>query len=267
MSDLVDLPFFGTVDYATAAMLVGGAVVVGFVTLKLVAFLVGGSVRSTLLNSVPRRNVVLIGLPGAGKTSLLLKLADAGARDPLKSQTSMEPNITTVRVSDSKELTLVDCPGHQRLRHKLFDAVEAATTVVVVVDSVTIQDDHTQGAQALAGLLFDVLQSKAFYGVKKLVIACSKGDEITSFSSKAVRRYLEAEMGRTIATRAGAVGTLRGEIKRNVRGATQNSSLCEEGILYLSEDTKKFSFDTLNCPVTFVDCSVTNPSKLVEQLA
>ncbi|PWU99453.1 hypothetical protein C4B63_9g305 [Trypanosoma cruzi] len=177
-----------------------------------------------------RHTLLLIGLCGSGKTALFAQLV---AQKCVSARTSMQPNravMTRSQLSSHKEeeeekessfsapsrvsngantsQVVVDFPGHRRLRDSLLSAIEEAMSVVVVVDAVTIQDDRQEGAQALAELIFSVLTSSAFYGVQRVLVACTKRDELTSYSAKAVRKLLEAEITRFVTSRRGDLQSL-----------------------------------------------------------
>ncbi|KPA84335.1 putative mitochondrial hypothetical protein [Leptomonas pyrrhocoris] len=158
-----------------------------------------------------RRTTVLIGLPGSGKTALFGQLV---RRMQLReTRTSMRENVGSLLVATERGMPatapgvrIVDCPGHPRLRERMLTAVGEAVNVVVVIDAVTVQDSQHEGVAALAELLLGVLQSPEFYGVHKLLFACTKRDEVTSYAAKAVRKLLEAAMVASIASRQNAMG-------------------------------------------------------------
>lgn len=227
--------------------------------------LLGDSSTTQLLRSKPKRTyTLLIGLSGSGKTCLFLKLVqpDSYASSMPLTNTSLEPNKAVIHKSDEQ---IVDFPGHRRLRKDLYPAVQEAKRLVVVIDSVTIQDDGQEGAQALSELLCDVMQSASFVGVASVLMACTKRDDMTSFSSKAVRKVLEAEMARslTIAGSNAAVGSLRdvasmsGKTIASKKGSARSGERSEDAVLFLRADGK-FSFDDVGVPIQFADVSSSN---------
>eukprot|EP00758_Cryptobia_borreli_P001591 Tbor_TRINITY_DN2369_c0_g1::TRINITY_DN2369_c0_g1_i1::g.113::m.113/K12272/SRPRB, SRP102; signal recognition particle receptor subunit beta len=220
------------------------------------------AVASFVGANIPRTNVVLLGLPGAGKTCLFLKLCSSKDNGFCNTQTSMIANRAFLVGIDHcvTKQTVVDCPGHPRLNHLVIDEVLAAKKVVVVIDSITVLDDGNEGIKALVPLLVDVLQSHAFYGVSDILFACTKRDEATSFTSKAIRGQLEAEISIALSTRAVGIGSLTGEVKKNVR-TKSHARPKDECMLYLDE-RQKFRFDSLATKVQFIDCSVDDWSKV-----
>ncbi|PBJ79156.1 signal recognition particle receptor subunit beta [Trypanosoma cruzi] len=240
-----------------------------------------------------RHTLLLIGLCGSGKTALFAQLV---AQKCVSARTSMQPNravMTRSQLSSHKEeeekessfsapsrvsngantsQVVVDFPGHRRLRDSLLSAIEEAMSVVVVVDAVTIQDDRQEGAQALAELIFSVFTSSAFYGVQRVLVACTKRDELTSYSAKAVRKLLEAEITRFVTSRRGDLQSLDtilnsdrvvvGHKKGKFAGGGDSSR--RDGLAHqlLLDESGKFTFDNFPVPVRFADVSsVVDPAR------
>lgn len=205
---------------------------------------------------------MLIGLCGSGKTSLFLRLTSPAEANSLpETNTSMRPNKGIFRGEGGHSNTIVDYPGHRRLRGDgLYATLQESKRLIVVVDAITIQDVHTEGAQAVADLLYDVLQSNAFDGVQSVLVACNKRDDVTSFSAKAVRRLLETEITRQISTRSAAVGSVdkvtsaSGQVTQNTRRGLNPSDRSDECLLMVQANGK-FTFDDLRVPAQFIDVS------------
>ncbi|KEG07584.1 signal recognition particle receptor subunit beta [Trypanosoma grayi] len=223
-----------------------------------------------------RHTLLLLGLCGSGKTTLFAQLV---ANKRISARTSMQPNRAAMAerlaegsgVDDSSayspsvaaansNIVVVDFPGHRRLRESLAPALENARDVVFVVDAVTIQDDRHEGAQALAELVVSVVTSPEFYGVQRVLVACTKRDELTSYSAKAVRKLLEAEITRCVATRRGGVQSIDSIVnsagvavgRKAHKAGGSNGGYAHE--LFLGE-SGKFSFDAFPVPVQFADVS------------
>lgn len=235
-----------------------GTAVVGAVLCRLLFRRLFG--RVGVLAKKRRHTTLLVGLPSSGKTALLSRLVTGDTT--AETRTSMQVNTGVLHGHKEEErlgLLLVDYPGHRRLRDSLFSHLEEAVNVVVVIDSVTIQDDRHEGALAVSELLLAVLQSPEFYGVQKLLFACAKRDELASYSSKAVRKLLEAAMVRSIESRQGDLGRVdtvvdgKGTVVtgggRKKHGGRQRAYVLDLG------EEGGFSFDQLGLPVSFVDVS------------
>ncbi|ESL07697.1 hypothetical protein TRSC58_04610 [Trypanosoma rangeli SC58] len=274
----------GTVDFFfVVASIIFSLIIAGLI----VRYLFGTRGAS----SRHRHTLLMVGLCGSGKTTLFAQLV---ARKCVSTRTSMEPNRAAMKrravLSGTEKgvpssaapsmfangadasVVVVDFPGHRRLRESLLPALEEAKNVVVVVDAVTIQDDRHEGAQALAELLLSVFTSSAFYGVQRVLVACTKRDELTSYSAKAVRKLLEVDITRCITSRQGdlqsldnilnSAGVAVGRSKNNSgSGRSSGSTDCRAHQLSLG-DAGKFTFDTFPVPVQFVDVSsMVDPSR------
>jgi signal recognition particle receptor subunit beta len=242
------------------------------------------------LNRRRRTRTALIGLPDSGKTALFGQLV---RRIQLReTRTSMRESVGPLLVAKEQGIsettpgiTIVDCPGHPRLRDHMLRAVGEAVNVVVVIDAVTVQDSQHDGVAALAELLLNVLQSTEFYGVQRLLFACTKRDEVTSYAAKAVRKLLEAAMVASIESRQNAMGRVESvrDSNNTVIASTNRKSgrggnagrhyvlsvddcgdaggvdggqgLTRSHLRGDGGGVKRFSFEQLGIPVFFVDIS------------
>ncbi|KAG8345413.1 putative ADP ribosylation factor family Signal recognition particle [Trypanosoma vivax] len=238
----------------------------------LVAYIVVRCVYGAKMTTRRRRHtLLLLGPCGSGKTTLFAQLV---ARKRISARTSMQPNRAVMRfkadaASDDEEgpqtspgacMTVVDFPGHRRLRCSIDQELEEAKKVVIVVDSVTIQDPQG-GAEALAELVVSVFTSPAFYFVEGVLVACTKRDELTSYSAKSVQKLLEKEITHHIITRRGDVQSI-GDIvnaegvavgRRKNNGSSLGKTAKRHQLSL--NDSGKFTFDTFPLPVDFVDIS------------
>lgn len=263
------------------ATLVVGYVAVRVVFGRLLRF--GG-----LMHRHHRSRTVLIGLPESGKTALFAQLV---RRMQLReTRTSMQVSVGPLLAAAEHGLsatadgiTIVDCPGHPRLREGMLRAVADAVNVIVVIDAVTVQDSQHEGVAALAELLLGVLQSPEFFGVRRLLFVCTKRDEVTSYAAKAVRKLLEAAMVASIESRQNGMGRVESvRDSNNVVVASRGRKRTAGGrryVLSLEGDDSmagggemrsanrrdvhgaggggahRFSFEQLGIPFAFVDVS------------
>ena len=196
-----------------------------------------------------RNKYLLVGLCNSGKTQLLLKLS--GRDVPPSTVTSMQPNELPVDI-DGGSIMVTDFPGHRRLRDGMFPFLQEAKKLIIAVDSLTIQDKEN-GAAAVCPLLVAILESPACRGVQTILVACTKRDVITSFSSKAVRRQLESEMTQLLSNQAGGVKKLEGPVTKRKTHQDENDD--ERDVTLFLRDDGKFSFDDVPIPVAFADCT------------
>lgn len=200
MDHLADLP--GVVDIrkalgvnANVALLVAIGVLLAafFVTLLVVRVTLGGRKRDT---------IVILGLPGSGKTTLFYQLRDGTSYGG--TVTSMEPNEgrfplhSEVSRKGARAVHCVDVPGHPRLRPRADDYIPQAAGLVFVVDAL----DFLPQLRAAAELLYDVLTKWAVAARRvPLLLVCNKMDNITAHSVDFIRKQLEKEMDKLRVTR------------------------------------------------------------------
>ncbi|CCW69323.1 unnamed protein product [Phytomonas sp. Hart1] len=201
--------------------------------------------------------VLLIGLPSSGKTALLSQIAYGCVPS---TQTSIQSNRLKVEIKKKRntvQRTIVDHPGHQRLRGSLPTFLASTHKLVVVINSITIHNDFDEGAHALADLLVVVFQSPAFVGVKAVLFACTKRDEPTSYSAKAVQKLLEGAMAKALVSRKGDLDRVKMVMDSNGKaiGKVSHSKNTGRGGVLQVDKQGCFSFDQLGVPYRFVEIS------------
>lgn len=138
--------------------------------------------------------VLLWGPVGAGKTSLWYLWREG---EFPRTITSMSPNedqmvIQTAEGQRKQKMTVIDFPGHQRMRAELLNRhLRRAKKIVFVVDASTLKSDVAPVAQQLFDLLTRSFVSEANIPV---IVACNKSDDPTAVSSSVAKNLLEAEL-------------------------------------------------------------------------
>ncbi|KAK9446387.1 signal recognition particle receptor beta subunit-domain-containing protein [Limtongia smithiae] len=111
----------------------------------------------------------------------------------------------------TKPFVLIDTPGHQKLRHGMFDALrvaQAARTiqgVVFVVDAsaMTNGDSFRQAAEYLYDVL---LVTNGVRGGTDVLIAANKSELFTAVPAKRLRSLFETELNTIREMRARSLG-------------------------------------------------------------
>ncbi|KAI1759008.1 P-loop containing nucleoside triphosphate hydrolase protein [Hypoxylon sp. FL1150] len=175
--------------------------------------------RSTPYTTLP--SIVLLGLPGAGKTSLLT-LLERGDK-ALQTNISQEPQSIELTVSDDhgastfreaaredapgshRKFLLVDTPGHPKLRNTSAMTHMASNTVkgiIYMLDASILDEQLTDVAAYLYDILL-TLQKRTGAGKTSktpnainVLIAVNKLDLFTATPATLVKSHLEAELGR-----------------------------------------------------------------------
>ncbi|XP_068277161.1 signal recognition particle receptor subunit beta isoform X1 [Nyctibius grandis] len=185
-----------------------------------------------------RKAVLLLGLCDAGKTLLFARLLTGKYRD---TQTSITDSSAVYRASNDKSanVTLIDLPGHESLRHQFLERFKAAARAIVfVVDSVAFQREVKDVAEFLYQVLVD---STVLKNAPALLIACNKQDVTMAKSAKLIQQQLEKELNTLRVTRSAAPTSLDGS--------------ATGGPAQLGKKGKDFDFSQLPMKVEFVECS------------
>lgn len=218
-----------------------------------------------------RSALVLCGPCGSGKTTLFQTLIhpDQVLR---QTQTSMRVNsgwISPIPKSlrgdgdqennnnnanpENKRFEVIDCPGHMRLFDLVLDAFRSAKVICIVVDGTRVQDSQN-GAGSIASLLMTILTAKETVGASVL-IACNKRDEISSFTSKALQKYIEKELKHRLGQKTAETSAAAVADHTNAGGT---GKLKKSEVLTLDENGQ-FDWDSAPRPVTFCDISAKVP--------
>ena len=131
-----------------------------------------------------REHVLICGPSGSGKTALINFLGTHEWRETVSSLdiTRAQFNVTAKVQTDSTEnelvsktlkLKVVDVPGHQHFSEETLDAAEAASAIIVLIDS----RDNTSINSAVE-LLYELLNTCRTVVEEKLpiLIVCNKQD-------------------------------------------------------------------------------------------
>lgn len=160
--------------------------------------------------SSKRSNVLLTGLCESGKTLLFSQLIYRESRETF---TSIKENISEYIIEGgTKSISIVDIPGHERLRNRHFDQYKKFTKgIIYVVDSVTVQKDVRDVAEYvrinnfnnvqyfkcsfsnLFSFLYTIL-ADASIKFTSILIACNKQDETLAKGCTIVKALLEKEL-------------------------------------------------------------------------
>jgi len=190
-------------------------------------------------SSKRRSTILLMGPCDAGKSLMFLRLVH---KQYARTCTSIKDNkghfIAKIR---DKILTVVDIPGHERLRSQYLDEYGAAALgIVFVVDSSTIS---RKTVADVAEFLYSILTDAVVFGNKpRVVIACNKQDHDMAKRHTAVKSMLETEINTLRKTRSGALES------------TSDDSASDA--VFLGREDRDFEFSHLGAfKVSFAECT------------
>ena len=160
--------------------------------------------RTRVPASTAPRAALLAGPSGGGKTTLFHVLtAGGGAPPPHGTVPSMAENVGTAAVApnattSARTITLVDAPGHPRLRALTASRAPGAKCAVFVVDAADFLPRKTEAADALAALLTPAATRRRRLPVLLLANKADLGAR--AHSADFVRRRLEREIEAALAS-------------------------------------------------------------------
>jgi len=204
-----------------------------------------GGVRGT------RDSLVILGIsgegdePGPGKTALYWLLRTGTSRKRLL-VSSMKSNEGRFPISPTdtgldQPISVIDSPGHPRLRGLVTQSLTRAKAVVVVVDGTRLPSQARRSAELLYELLVEPAIQDA--GTPILVFS-NKSDISTSVSTDIVRIRLQMELDQVRILRA----------KRPMTMDPLDPSVQDlSGVLPGHSPNEKFSFDKLPYPPVMFD--------------
>jgi signal recognition particle receptor subunit beta len=220
-----------------------------------------------------RTALVLCGPCSSGKTTLFQTLihpelslrqtqtsmtVNSGWVAPIPKSLRIENDENSNPNPQNKRFEVIDCPGHMRLFDLTLDAFRSAKVICIVVDGTRVQDSQN-GAGSIASLLMTILTAKETAGASVL-IACNKRDEISSFTSKALQKYIEKELKHRLGggTQNSSSSTSSNTAVDDHTNASGTGKLKKSEVLTLDENGQ-FDWDSAPRPVSFCDISAKVP--------
>jgi len=182
--------------------------------------------------------VLMVGISGAGKTAAVSRLVYGEMSETRMSQA--ENVIPDVDIGDGVRATVVDTPGHQRVRsawHNYIGAsagARAATHIVFVVNSV----DARAEAYRIAEFLYDILSDPIVQDEElPLLLLCTKSDMQTALPVENIIPLIERQL-------------------QQLREAAQIDAHDKRDIVSENVDESvAFTFDNATCHCTFAPAS------------
>lgn len=139
-------------------------------------------------------DVLFLGPTGGGKTVLTHLICDGEIPDTI---TSMKPATHSFSAGKSRPTTVVDFPGHPRLRSQLSDSLRRTKKIIFVIDSSKVQTQIRDTAE----FLYDLFTNPAMDNGPPLLIACNKSDIPGARPPARVKLALQQEIEKIRKTR------------------------------------------------------------------
>ncbi|KAJ7685356.1 signal recognition particle receptor beta subunit-domain-containing protein [Mycena polygramma] len=185
--------------------------------------------------------LLLVGPPDAGKTAILSTLV---YDQTLPTHTSLQTNASAVALpANKKTLTVVDIPGHPRIRDQVNEYIVDSKAIAFVVDASTVSRNGAAVAEHLHIILNALTSLPPSQALPSLLILAHKSDLLRSGTASAtpetlavnrVKTILERELEKRRVSQSGGVG---------VEGLGEEGQRTEMGGLECSGDKGVFKFD------------------------
>ncbi|CEG37400.1 Signal recognition particle receptor, beta subunit (small G protein superfamily) [Plasmopara halstedii] len=196
------------------------------------------------LTGKKKKTILLLGPRHAGKTSFFHLIHDGIHVDTVSSMKERTDRfIVHSKYNLDKldtELTVVDYPGHERLRSRVADFYPVTSCIVFFVDA-----SDVASFRKAAEFLYDIFANKNVNDQSPpLMVVCNKSEAVGAVGSQVVRDALEKELTKLKATRS----SLETEGDDDEQDLTQ---------VPVGRDGAPFQFDVdAPCEILFVKCSV-----------
>ncbi|KAJ7063491.1 P-loop containing nucleoside triphosphate hydrolase protein [Mycena amicta] len=182
-------------------------------------------------------HLLLVGPPDGGKTAILSTLV---YNQPLPTHTSLQTNSSVITLPSAKKtLSVVDIPGHPRIRNQIDEYISDAKAIAFVVDVSTVSRNGPAVAEHLHIVLNAIMSLPPSQVLPSLLILAHKSDLIKSGTSaqaiNRVKTILERELEKRRVAQSGGVG---------VEGLGSEGERAEMGGLECSGEKGVFRFDT-----------------------
>lgn len=132
-----------------------------------------------------RRLILLVGIQGAGKTSIFTQLANSGYR-----QAGTSPSETIDKYfSFGSRWRIVDTPGKMRLKYIYFNyCKEWAKGIVFIINMITINEEKYTIAEYIDMIINDpvIRENKV-----PILIYCNRYDSVSMIDMKSIEKFLE----------------------------------------------------------------------------
>jgi signal recognition particle receptor subunit beta len=183
-----------------------------------------------------KRNKILIsGLSNSGKTVLFSMLQEGKFRT---TQTSMKENEGTFSPLNSKTqkvVTVVDLPGHKRLRNLLDQQMAQCRKMIFLIDA----ESYAKEANDVAEFLFHILSNSSIHKNKiPILVVCNKQDTGVAASKDLIQQQLQKDI----------------DTFRQTRKAFPTQS--DENYEEIGKPGKAFTWEDLSNGVQFVNCAL-----------
>lgn len=131
-------------------------------------------------SSSQEKTAFMFGESGSGKTSLIYLMALKKKQETLSS-TQTNQSIVTLQISEkkSKEVAIIDIPGHAYIEDKYYKELNRCHCIIIVVDSTQKSFDKC------AHIFYNILVQKSYQKKRQLIIFALNKQDLPSANKSA----------------------------------------------------------------------------------
>eukprot|EP01028_Stygiella_incarcerata_P013243 TRINITY_DN81690_c0_g1_i1.p1 TRINITY_DN81690_c0_g1~~TRINITY_DN81690_c0_g1_i1.p1 ORF type:complete len:278 (-),score=51.65 TRINITY_DN81690_c0_g1_i1:159-902(-) len=158
--------------------------------------------------------------------------------------------------SVGKKVSIVDIPGHPRIREEWKEHIESTSHVLFIVDATTLKKE----VHEVCSFLLDIMMHPQFQKrVIPISIVLNKSDIFTSLPKEGARKLMEAEI-EMIRSRTGDLKDLDGDVGVSASGKLRGLSIPGESFTF--EGYTRLGGGTIN--FVSISAKTFTPKKIIQ---
>lgn len=157
-------------------------------------------------------DIALVGLPNAGKSTLISTISAARPKIADYPFTTLEPNLGVVKVDDEHSLVVADIPGliedaseGRGLGHKFLKHIERTSALVHLVDCSMLLEPY-EAMDDYSTIRAELLKYSENIARKPEIVCLTKIDAMTEEEIQRFQEYMEKELDKKVIPISGVSG-------------------------------------------------------------
>lgn len=178
-------------------------------------------------------DIALVGLPNAGKSTLISSISAARPKIADYPFTTLEPNLGVVKVDEDNSLVVADIPGliedaseGKGLGHKFLKHIERTSALVHLVDCSMLLEPF-EALEDYSTIRSELLKYKDELAYKPEIVCLTKIDAMTQEEIDKFVSYMETELDKKVLP-ISSVSGLNLDVLKNLMLKTKNVAPSEE---------------------------------------
>ena len=149
-------------------------------------------------------DIALVGLPNAGKSTLISSISSAKPKIADYAFTTLEPNLGVVKLGEEKSLVVADIPGliedaslGKGLGHKFLKHIERTSAFVHLVDCSWCLEEY-EAFESYITIRDELVKYNEELGNKREIICLTKIDAMTEDEIERFVKYFENQLDKKV---------------------------------------------------------------------